>query len=462
MRTLDEILNGENLDEFLLKCRLNPKLFMDRVLGWKYKAKPFHIDWFNMFKNNKRSVVVAFRGSGKTETLGVAFFLWLALYNRDKHMVVVSKTKDMSKEIIKRVKEYISNNELLLTLKPDTASLTWTKSEIETTTGCRLLSRPYGDNIRSWHVHYLLADEVAFYDDKSYFYSALLPTVNAHNGNLMVISTPNNFTDLIAELSKKPMYSVAYYPAEKDGKVLWPERFSREKLSKIRSELGDVKYNREYLLKVISEETALIPIDKIEAACDDNLSMKSTLPEDEEVYFGADFAISATGNYSAFTVVKKIGNKFQVVYLYRPPRGTDSKTQEVIIKDIYNRFNIISGYGDRGSFGSIIVENLITSGINIIGFDFQNKREQLLVNLVKKFNNNQIIIPTNPEDPYTKSMSDVLIKELSEMSIKVSKTGKEVYKTVGAHDDTVMSLALAIWAADEIQPIDAMIEAWSE
>jgi len=59
-------------------------------------------------------------------------------------------------------------------------------------------------------------------------------------------------------------------------------------------------------------------------------------------------------------------------------------------------------------------------------------------------------------------MSDILVKELSEIVAMETKTGKETYRGVGAHDDSVMALALAAWAADEIKDADAMIEVLDE
>jgi len=443
-----------------MKCRVDPKFFISRVLG--YEVKDFHLEWFNAFRFNKRSVIVAPRGFGKTEITGVVFFLWIAMFERDKTMIIVSKTKDMSKEILNRIRRHIETNELLYALRPEKAELTWTKTELHTTTGCRCIVRPYGTNIRTWHVNYLLVDEAAYYEDKSSFYFDILPVVNAYDGHLMVISTPQSMTDLVAELSKKPMYYYKKYSAEQNGKALWPERFPLSKLRQIKKEQGELKYMREYLCEIVTSETAIFPPDLIMKACDDNEIMRMSGDSDGVYYFGADFAMAAQGNYSVFIVLKKIGNKLKVEYIQRPERGTDAKIQEQMIKDIYKKFPIANGYGDIGSFGTVIVNDLIADGINIKGFDFHKRKNDLILNLRKKFENNQIVIPTSHEDPYTKAMSDILIKELSEIIPVQTKTGKETYKGCGAHDDTVMALALAVWAADEIVDVDAMIETIEE
>ena len=206
MRTIEEIAQGEPLDEVLRKAVADPGFFMERIMGYEHKPKDFHIDWFNAFLKKKRSVIIAPRGHGKTETLGVAFFCYLSLFHKDKTIILISKTLEMSREIMRRVKAAMDGNEVLKSLKPDRFEKIWTKTEIHTTTGCIMICRPYGKNIRTWHVNYLLCDEAAFYEDKNPFYFDILPVINTHDGNLMVISTPQTNVDLVTELSKKPMY----------------------------------------------------------------------------------------------------------------------------------------------------------------------------------------------------------------------------------------------------------------
>lgn len=449
-----------------LKNLASSDVYWDKIVDIEYMGKE---DTYNLETEKYHNYIANDIITHNSEVLAVIFFLYIAIFKRDKYMIVVSKTMDMSKNLISRVKKYIEGNELLKTLRPEKAKLTWSKTEIQTTTGCVLQCRPYGQNIRSWHVHYCLVDEAAFYEDKSSFYYDIVPIVNTHKGHLMVISTPQSKVDLVAELQKKTMYWSKTYPAiieNEDGtkKPLWKDRFTMEDMKRMKEEQGEIKFSREYLCKVVSEGVATFPTNMIEKSCNDDLSFSSMGTEEDgvEYYFGADFAISAQGNYSVYSVIRKKDEKLRLVYMERPKRGTDPKDQVEMIKSIYNKFPIIDGYGDNGSFGSIIVNDAHDAGCNIRGFDFQSKKENLIINLRREFENGKLEIPTTLDDPYTKSMTDVLIKELSEIMPFKTKSGGETYKGVGAHDDTVMSLALAVAMAREFQNVDFMMEGIDE
>jgi len=458
MRTLDDILKGEMLEDVLLKARLDPAVFFKRILGYgeeegTYELKDFHIEWFNTFLHNKRSVIVAPRGFGKSEVLGVGFFLYVALFMKDKQMLIVSKTDSMAKELVSRVRNTINNNELLLTLKPASHELVWTKNRIMTNTGCVLFSKTYNENVRTWHVHYILCDEAALYEDKSVFYSAILPMVNTYDGNLMVISTPRTFVDLVAELSKKPMYVYKHYSAYKDyaHKIpLWPERFPHKKLQEIRAEQGDLKFATEYLCKPMTSETAVIPPQLIERACDESRVMSLDVGDirNKLFVFSADFAMAAKGNYSVFLLGEVEKGKLIIRWMERPLRGTSKDVQIDTIKRIHSMVPFQYGICDNGSFGRIIVEELQAMGLPIDGIDFQNKKDDLIIDLRKAFEANKIVIPTNTEDAYTKKMSDILIKELSELGQVLTKTGKITFKGMGSYDDAAMALAMLVRACN--------------
>jgi len=458
-RTIEDICKGEEIEDVLMKARIDIAYFFKRVLGFgeipnTYEMKDFHIEWFNMFMRNKRSVVVAPRGFSKSEVLAVAFFIYIALFKRDKQMLIVSKTDPMAKELVSRVRNFINNNELLLMLKPERHELVWTKNRIRTTTNCMLFSKPYNENVRTWHVHYILCDEGAMYEDKSVFYSAILPMVNAFNGHLMVISTPRTLVDLVSELSKKPGYAHKHYSAYTDMKrkqVLWPERFSHKKLQQIKEEQGDMKFATEYLCKPMSSEISVIPPNLIESACDDNLKMTLNLDNLEKRFlvFAADFAIAAKGNYSVYIVGEIVEDKLIIRYMDRPARGTNKDLQVEMIKQIYNMLPFQYGLCDKGSFGIIITEELQQAGIPVDGIDFQGKKNDLIIELRKAFESRRIVIPTNTEDSYTKRMSDILIKELSELGQVLSKNSERItFKGMGAHDDAAMALAMLVKASN--------------
>lgn len=246
MRKIEDMLEeGQTIEEFILECSLDFGYFVKRVLDMDYEW--FHDEWFRAFHNYERSAIIAARGHGKTQMLGVNYALWYTFFHENKKFLIISKTKEQSTSILDELKKTIYNNELLQKLQPDHRSATWTKTEINTSTRCQILCKPYSNTIRGLHVDRALADEVAFYEDKNIFYYVFSPTLNVQKGHLMAISTPQSEGDLIMELYHNNQYFSKVYPAvDENEDPLWDEQFSKDRLEQIREEIGDLKFNREY------------------------------------------------------------------------------------------------------------------------------------------------------------------------------------------------------------------------
>ena len=110
MRTLKEIYNGMDEQEFTVACA-NYKFFAENVLG--YKIQPFHLEWIKMLQSNRRVAIEAPTGFGKTTILGDAFCLWTAWIEKDKEMCIISKSLPQSTKLLNKIKDIIENNEFL-------------------------------------------------------------------------------------------------------------------------------------------------------------------------------------------------------------------------------------------------------------------------------------------------------------------------------------------------------------
>jgi len=457
MKSLEEILQGEDIATFLTRCRTNFKFFCERVLsgtlGEEIKIQPFHLEWFRMFWENPRSVVIAARGTGKTTVLSVAFPLWLSLFFKHKHFMVVSNAMHQSVDIIEKIRLYIEENELLHQLKPKAQSLSWSRTELNTTTGCRIVAKPLNANIRGIHNDYLVCDEAGLYDDPNLFFRAIVPTVTARKGHIMVIGTPISQTDLLARLSENPAYKVKVYPIIIGKKLLWPEKYSREFIRKLRNELAPDDFAREYLCKIVDSEISVFPFKLLVKSFDKNLSFEQE-PDGKSFYFvGCDFALAAKGDYSAFVVVKKREDgKIQLVNIYRT-RGQPFEAQLETLKAIYNMYKPQKMLLDRSSFGEAFLSELAREGLPVTGFSFtQENRNSLFNSAIRKFQEQSIVIPYAERDMETVGQVDNLIKELTSFVVDKTRAGYATYVSRGKHDDCAIAFLLALKAAFEERP----------
>ena len=67
MRTLEDIFQGEDEQQFLLDCRFDFGKWVTRVLGYDYKW--FHREWIEALLSKKRIAILAPTGFGKTTIL---------------------------------------------------------------------------------------------------------------------------------------------------------------------------------------------------------------------------------------------------------------------------------------------------------------------------------------------------------------------------------------------------------
>lgn len=461
MKTKEDILQGQDLTDFLLECRLDFKFFCEHVLkgtvGDDFELQPFHVEWADMFKNNPRTCVLAARGLGKSTILGVAFPLWIALFNSHKKIMIVSNTHDQAKDIIKRIRSYIEENEMLRSLMPNESHMVWTKTELNTSSGCQIFSKPYSDNSRGKEADYLLMDEASTYIDTELFFSVYVPIAAKVKGNIMVIGTPISKIDLIAQLERNNSYIVKKYPVVNNGKSIWEEKYPIKQLPELRHEIGDQKFRREMLVEINDESTQPLPYNIILKCFDDNVSFINhgieTLSNDEtntrSYYVGADFALSPKGDWSVFTVIE-VGSdkKIKIVEMQRY-RGLFYKEQEARLISMNERFKPNRIYVDETTFGKMLFTELKAAGLPIVGYSFTlNNRNTLITNLIRLFQEGRVVIPRHPDDSRALTLTNQLVKELVNMTETETKSGQTTYKSTMRFDDCVISLGLACMAAN--------------
>ena len=460
MRTMSDILQGMDESEFIIKCT-NFKFFAERVIG--FSIQPFHMEWINMIMNNRRVAIEAPTGFGKTAILGEAFCLWTSYTQKEKEMCIVSKTLNQATKILGNIKDRIENNEMLLELIPqDKPAGHWcSATTMVLSTNCKIFCRPYSENIKGIHVDYLLGDEVASYDDYAIWHRFVVTRTNAKNGVVVAISTSDNIADLMQELLVNPEYVGKVYKAiDDDGKSIWPENWSLEKLNKIRSEIGEAAFQREYLNNPRAEaENALFPPHLI-TECFDNTLKFTMKPLSGFTVIGCDFAIASgpRADYDAYVVLNKVGNLSQLVH-GETHRGFSIAAKMMRLKELYNTYSprlkektdekgdeipsTIRFVIDPSNVGQAVYEQLRAEGYPVEGAKFDSySRNQMLINLRQMIENKELIIPRNSEDTATITFTDKLIKEM--ISMVETKTKMSItYMVKCAHDDTIMALAMA-------------------
>jgi len=307
---------------------------------------------------------------------------------------------------------------------------------------------------------------------KKLFADVITPIVRTLKGKLVIIGTPQTTTDIIAiskdVLSKfgqkSSFISLPAVIRDKDGKwlrPLWPKDkktglgFTLDELREQReyqNALSPFSFDKEYLLQPFAGEQSLFKPQIIKRQIID--SIDTTRRGSCLYYAGVDVAMatSTKADYTVITIIEVDEN--DIIRVKNIIREKGMGFSDTLIKlqelDKYWKFNGIlieqvglsygliesakndryftnpkTGQAVRNLIGGI-VEGFKTSGEN---------KPRLISQLQSAFESGYLFIPND----------EILLNELFSFRA-VTKNGRVKLEGVGAHDDMVMSLALALEA----------------
>jgi hypothetical protein len=466
----------------IAKCRTSFSTFVDTMLPQEYftylgeyiGVGKVQLKWVEAMEDGNRVLIEAFTGSGKT-TIVEAYALWKLYFQKNYQVLIVSFNLTQSIKVLDEIKEMISKSKYLSEMMITTANdekVRDTKTELNLADGRRIFCKPYGPGVKGVHVNLALCDEISEYKPIEIFFRNVATRVEAKDGKIICISTPVSETDLLHKL-KDPergykiitvriMEEIEDATDEKDI-ILWkqskwlaaiPERFPKDKIIRILKDKGEYTFQREYMCNCTTSERGLFDPNDVAACMDISRGFNLSRDPDCIYYFGADFAISKTGDYSVFAVVEQkkrgSGGKVAIKYMQRV-RGMDPEEQKERLRLLHKIFDFEWMVLDETNMGGQFVNALSADYAPVIGQNFEHKnRTALLFNIKKFIDSHNLIIPRKSGDDYmTESITDELYKELIGFGPRETETGTTTYLTQTSHDDCVMALGLALSKVQE-------------
>jgi len=276
-----------------------------------YPFAPFHHEMFSITQdpNQKLSVIVAFRGSGKSTLMSLSYPIWSIIGEQKKRFVLIlGQTHNQARQYLSNIRRELETNQLLkadigpfqeysdewgatsLVLSNYDAKITIASTE-QSIRGLRHGKyRP--DSVVCDDVEDLQSVRTKEGRDKIY---------NWLTGEVMPIGDVNTNTIIIGNLlhedcllmrlknlmeSGKLTGTFSAYPLIDDNnQILWPGKFpNMEAVEKLRASIAsDTAWYREFLLKIISDEDRLVHPDWIQ--------YYDSIPEE----MGNKFRFTATG-----------------------------------------------------------------------------------------------------------------------------------------------------------------------
>lgn len=330
----------------------------------------FHRECWDLYcTQNSRCGVVAPRGHAKSTALTFSFTLAAVLFRRYSFVILVGSTEDKANEQLSNLIEELTLNEDIKREFGLQSFETVTKSEIivrcDDGHRFRIMSRGAEQKIRGamWNgkrPDLIICDDME--DDeqvmnadrrkkfRNWFFRAVVPALSMH-GHMRVHGTILHEDSLLARLMKNPAWTMLFYKAHNSYSdftgLLWPERWTEEKLRSVQMEHegdGDsAGYSQEYLNTPLDDnETFLKKENFLPMVEEDYLSQKIYIA-------GTDWAISKkeSANRTSFTCGGKDVNN--IVHVTGQAVGRwDS--QEIIdeLFDFYDRWKPVAWYVETG------------------------------------------------------------------------------------------------------------------
>jgi len=460
---------------YILNGCYNPKLsafyFNKFILGdLLYAGFPeenryttLNMKWDGLLQKYDHLAIMCSRGHGKTFTFSVRESIRRGFLSRSKKILIEASSQDqVEEEIISPIKKIIENNEALLSKTNKKDKMT---GSYITFNGGYIIGKGFGSEIRGKHLDYIILDDILRSDNKlsdrqieAFLFEVIEPMVFRRKGQIVIIGTPKNQTDILHTLMEKAKHQESSWHFERFPAILSYEnkivqssdRFTFGQLMQKRIDIGPWRFEKEYQCLFRSDARGLFSRTILDPAI--NAGKDYTflrLPTDDEAYYymGVDLARSgkASADYSVYTVLEynPETNLKRVVHMTRI-KGVKIQRQVEIIAEIAKKFNNATVLVEKNNIGQDFIDLLNDNyNLNIESFMTgakEQRKEDLIRFLISNFEHEKIILSYGDEE--SRQMIDELINELLSFQVVLTQAGNEKYEGK-PHDDTVISLALA-------------------
>ena len=416
--------------------------FFQNVLGMMYPE--YMQEWLELMQSTDRTVIICSRDHGKSVFMH-SWVVWNLVFQEPPFQMLYISSNQKQTLVHMREIDRMFNHPALKKFRP---SRGWAIGNIQLTNGNAILERSIGSQIRGLHPQEIIIDDPLKEFSMSgiqkvtdWFFGDMIPTLH-HTAQLRMIGTPFTYTDIFSQLEENEAYTVSRYPCLNSlNEPLWPERWDYQALLQRKAEIGSLKFTREYLCVPISTGTALFNPEYV-ALCKNKeyvLKLGHRKHKGYKYYVGVDPAISTDGDYNVITVLEVDEHLNKTVVHIDRAKNIEFRENIDKIRLIGKIFEPEEILFETNTFAKAFTQELRNiSDLNIRDFNTTRKKKQeIILNLQMNIENKKIILPYGNEA--SRRVTNMLIEELSMFSI--TDSGK--FEGVGAHDDLVMSLALA-------------------
>lgn len=350
----------------------------------QFDLYPFQKRVLYYFLTNQFNIVKKCRQMGLTELLALTV-LWIAMFHYNKVIILISLKDRVAKRFLKRIKFMYRNLPpvLQIGIRNGRRGEMGSASEMEFNTGSIIFSLPLTEDAgRSEAVSVLVMDEVAMMQNAESVFTAAFPTLLT-GGSAILNSTPyglgnfyyntwqdgllksNGFHNIDINWDLHPDRDQKWL--EKMLNVMGPRRAAQEILGDFLAS-GNTVFDA-YDIKAI--EDGFIDKRPIEKRYNGQLLIFEKPKKGEKYFIGADIASGRAKDYSAFTIMDKLGNEVACF------KGRMPVTQfKNLLGDIGKEYNFAQIAPELNDLGEAVVAGLQEAGYPNLYYSIQIVKEK--------------------------------------------------------------------------------------
>jgi len=441
----------EEVKEYL-KCSKDPVYFCKKYLKVisldeglvPFDLYPYQEKMFDHFNNNRFSIVLACRQSGKSIS-SVGYIIWYACFHSEKTIAVLANKGATAREMLARITLMLEN--LPFFLQPGCKALN--KGSIEFSNNSRIIaSATSGSSIRGMSVNLLFLDEFAFVERANEFYTSTYPVISAGKDTKVIITSTANgigntfhkiWEGAVQKVNEFVPFTVNWWDVPGRDEKWKAQTIANTSQLQFDQEFGNTFYGTGDTL--INAETLLSfrasnPKEILEGG---DLLIYDRPNKDHDYIMTVDVSKGRGQDYSTATVIDISVRPFKQVAVYRNNTISPILLPNIIYKyaKLYNEAYVVIESNDQGTlvcnglYQDLEYDNLhMESAIKAdrIGIEVNRKVKRLGCSAIKDILENQ-------------KLQIIDENTIMEISTFVSK-GQSYEASDGNHDDLMMNLVL--------------------
>ena len=441
----------EEIKEYI-KCSQDPVYFCKQYLKVisldeglvPFDLYPYQEKMFEHFNNNRFSIVLACRQSGKSIS-SVGYIIWFAVFHSEKTIAVLANKGATAREMLGRITLMLEN--LPFFLQPGTKALN--KGSIEFSNNSRIIAAATsGSSIRGMSVNLLFLDEFAFVENANEFYTSTYPVISAGKDTKVIITSTANgigntfhkiWEGAVQKVNEFIPFTVNWWDVPGRDDEWKRQTISNTSQLQFDQEFGNTFYGTGDTL--INAETLLgfrasNPQEVLEGA---DLLIYERPIKDHEYIMTVDVSKGRGQDYSTFNVIDISTRPFKQVAVYRNNTISPILFPNIIYKyaTLYNESYVVIESNDQGTlvcqglYQDLEYENIhMESAVKAdrIGIEMNRKVKRLGCSSAKDLLE-------------SKKLSIVDENTIMEISTFVSR-GQSYEASDGNHDDLMMNIVM--------------------